>query len=319
MKLTKKTIAVSAGALLFSAALTGATACLMASTALDREGPKIMKKVGGLISRSPVDGETVKLIRAASARLSEAETEHISIRSRDNIELAGHWYPCENPKRIVIAMHGWRSSWTADFGMSAPFMHDNGCSILFAEQRGQNGSGGECMGFGVTERYDCLDWLSYVVSCLSDTLPIYLCGISMGATTVLMASGLELPENVHGVIADCGFTSPDEIWQHIARNNLHLAYSLCRPIAAGIYQRKNQACAFDCSTEKALCDTQVPVLFIHGTDDHFVPVEMTYRNYMACAGPKRLLIVPGAEHGMSYLTDKSGYENAVMNFWREFD
>ena len=46
---------------------------------------------------------------------------------------------------------------------------------------------------------------------------------------------------------------------------------------------------------------------------------MTYENYKACGAEKRLLVVPGAEHGMSYLIDKDGYEQAVINFWNDFD
>ena len=65
------------------------------------------------------------------------------------------------------------------------------------------------------------------------------------------------------------------------------------------------------------CD--VPVLFIHGTDDKFVPVEMTYENYKACKGQKHLLVIPGANHGMSYRVDKAAYENAVLNFWHLYD
>ena len=60
-------------------------------------------------------------------------------------------------------------------------------------------------------------------------------------------------------------------------------------------------------------------MLIHGTDDHFVPLEMTYENYNACASPKKLLIVPGADHGMSYYMDKEGYETMVKDFWRQFD
>ena len=66
-------------------------------------------------------------------------------------------------------------------------------------------------------------------------------------------------------------------------------------------------------------ECKIPVLFVHGTDDKFVPVEMTYENYKACAAPKRLLIVPGAEHGMSYLINREEYQKTVLNFWRDFD
>ena len=72
------------------------------------------------------------------------------------------------------------------------------------------------------------------------------------------------------------------------------------------------------STLAALEKNRVPVLFIHGADDHFVPVEMTYENYKACTAPKRLLVVPGADHGMSYLLEPEGYQGMMVDFWTAF-
>ena len=71
------------------------------------------------------------------------------------------------------------------------------------------------------------------------------------------------------------------------------------------------------STKDALRTAKVPVMFVHGTDDHFVPVEMTYENYMACASPKKLLIVPGADHGMSYFMEPRKYEAEVLDFFKQ--
>jgi len=77
--------------------------------------------------------------------------------------------------------------------------------------------------------------------------------------------------------------------------------------------------AKDYSTLDAMAECEVPVLFIHGTDDKFVPVEMTYENYKACKAPKHLLVIPGANHGMSYRVDQEAYEKAVMDFWDKYD
>lgn len=93
--------------------------------------------------------------------LSQAPTEQVTITAQDGTSLVGHWYPCDGAKRVIIAMHGWRSSWCSDFGLTAEFLHANHCSVLFAEQRGQNSSGGDYMGFGVTEQFDCLDWVHW--------------------------------------------------------------------------------------------------------------------------------------------------------------
>ena len=90
-------------------------------------------------------------------------------------------------------------------------------------------------------------------------------------------------------------------------------------MADTIYERKTQTDAADKSTVDALINCTVPVMLIHGADDHFVPLEMNYENYNACASPKKLFVVPGADHGMSYFVNKEGYETAVKDFWRQFD
>ena len=216
-------------------------------------------------------------------------------------------------------MHGWRGSWHKDFGLVADSYRAEGCSVLYAEQRGQNNSGGEYMGFGLTERYDCVDWVNAANKEHGGKLPVYLCGVSMGATTVLMAAGLDLPENVRGIIADCGFTSPAAIWKHVANNNLHITYGIRSVFADMLFREKNMVGLDDYSTVEALQNTNIPVLLIHGSDDHFVPVEMTYENYKACRSPKELLIVPGADHGMSYYVETEKYEATVRDFWAKHD
>ena len=152
---------------------------------------------------------------------------------------------------------------------------------------------------------------------LAGGLPVYLVGISMGATTVLMAAGLDLPSDVHGIIADCGFTSTDGIWRHVMEDNLHLPYGA--PIYEYLAKQRIGVDPKDFSTVESLKGNNIPVFFAHGTDDSFVPVSMTYENYKACTAPKRLFIVPGAEHGLSYRVDPDGYRKAVEEFFRDFD
>ena len=216
-------------------------------------------------------------------------------------------------------MHGWRSCWSTDFGTIAPFWHENGCNVLYAEQRGQGSSGGAYIGFGMMERYDCIQWIQWVNSHWGQELPIYLAGVSMGATTVLMTADLELPPNVRGIMADCGFTSAHDIWKHVAENNLHLSYHIHGSVADQLCREKIQMGTRDCSTVDSLKKSRVPILLVHGTNDHFVPVDMTYANYQACTAPKTLVIVPGADHGMSYFMEKDRYEQAMLDFWKSWD
>lgn len=262
--------------------------------------------------------EVTERMEEGKRYLAEAPTEEISIKSYDDTELIGHFYPCENARRLVIAMHGWRSSWLQDFGAISRFFHENGCSVLYCEQRGQGLSGGNYMGFGLMERYDCAQWVKWAKE-NNPALPIYLAGLSMGAATVLMAANLGIDEEVNGIIADCAYTSPHAIWKHVVENNLRISYSLHRRIADDMCRKAIHMGPADFSTVDAMLENKIPTLFIHGTDDHFVPIEMTYENYKACRSPKRLFVVPGAEHCMSYFENQSGYEKALRAFFRDFD
>ncbi|MBP3305608.1 MAG: alpha/beta hydrolase [Oscillospiraceae bacterium] len=309
----------AAGAAAIGAASFAFTGSLV-KVALDRELPKRTERRRQRLTGSGELSGLLEELAAAGQKLKDSDAETVVIRSHDGEKLVGHWYPHGCAERVIIAMHGWRSSWAGDFGIIAPFWRENRCSVLFPEQRGQGESGGAYMGFGLIERYDCLDWIRWVNGKTGGKLPIYLGGVSMGAATVLMAAGLELPENVRGIVADCGYTSPNDIWKHVMNHNLHLPYgSLTRSVVGRACRRRLQMGPKDCSCADALKHCRVPVLFVHGADDHFVPVEMTYENYKACAAPKRLFIVPGAEHGMSYLVNRQGYEAALRNFWQEND
>ena len=307
------TVGVAAGAI--SHLLTGR----LMQIALDRELPetrnfkRMRARLCGIVGLE----EFLELRSRAGEILKNNGCKEVCIDSFDGVKLVGHWVSCANAKRVLLAMHGWRSSWTDDFGLIADFWHDSGCSVLYVEQRGQNNSGGPCMGFGLLERFDCLEWVKWIEGEIKGCLPVYLAGVSMGATTVLMASGMELPASVCGIISDCAFTSPEAIWSHVARNNLHLTYRGRRAAIESICKKRLHCGAGECSTTDALKGNRCPVLFIHGTDDHFVPVEMTYENYKICSAPKRLFVVPGADHGMSYVVDKSGYQAVMSKFWED--
>lgn len=321
----KKTKQVIIGSGVAAALLAAAESARQAATgyfvnmALDRNVPPHSARAERRLTGSCIDEKLLKQVREAGEILACRPKTEIVIRSRDGLHLVGHWMPVPQPKRILICMHGWRSSWYNDFGMIADFFRENGCSVLFAEQRGQGNSGGDHMGFGLMERYDCLNWIDWVNKQTDGRYPVYLCGISMGASTVMMAGGLELPKNVRGIIADCGYTAPAAIWKHVAEQHLHLDYRICGGTACRMAKKRAKLDVNAVSCPDALRNCRVPVLFAHGTEDRFVPVEMTYENYQACAAPKRLFIVPGAQHGMSYPTDPAGYQAMIKSFWTAFD
>lgn len=291
---------------------------LLCDVAMNRIAPKFMKDRESVITKITGSDAFVRELFNKERYLSRENTEQVEIAGYDGTRLRGHLLEADEPKRIIIAVHGWRGSWSRDFGIVSEYFKNNS-TVLYVEQRAQQGSDGEYITFGICERYDIIEWIKWVVKRFSRELPIYLLGVSMGASTVLMSSNLGLDASVHGIIADSGFTAPDDIWSHVVRHNLHLPYRLYKRRASAECKRRTGHTPLECSTLDAMRSCTTPVLFVHGTDDSFVPVEMTYENYKACNAPKRLFVVPGANHGMSYFVDKSGYESEIERFFLQYD
>ena len=244
----------------------------------------------------------------------EQSFQTVHIRSRDGLTLAGHWLPCADARRTVVLFHGWKGNWKEHLVVLGSFLQAQRCSLLFVEQRAHGESEGKYLGFGVLERYDCLEWVRWLQDNTPKGRPIYLMGGSLGATTVLMTSGFDLPEQVHGIVADCGYSAPSAILKSVIRS-AHLpvfpVYALlrlgCRLFGGFDPEEASAAGAM------ARCDT--PVLFLHGEDDRFVPCAMGRENYACCrAADKTLLTFPAAGHGMSYMADRERYLAAVTDF-----
>lgn len=292
----------------------------MVGEALDRREPAVLAKARNKLAGSVPHDDVLKLADELGEELACVASETVEIESFDGTKLRGHVYRAPEAKRFIIAMHGWRSAWNRDYSVIWKFWHENDCSVLYVEQRGQGESEGEYMGFGLLERFDCIEWIKWLNENGGAGLPVYLAGISMGATTVLMASGSgDMPENVRGIMADCGFTSPREIWRHVAEDNLKINFGILQKQVDLLCKKRLDMESDAYSTIDAMAVNKIPVLFIHGSADHFVPVEMTCENYGACRAPKRLVIVNNAEHGMSYIVDRETYEKAVLDFFAEFD
>ena len=160
-KATKAAIFVTAAAALYGAAAYGVTRTLM-DVAMKREAPKALKNKGSAqLTGEKRDEPYREAQRAAAKKLASSETETVLLENREGLTLVGHLRECEKAKRLVIAFHGWRSAWYRDFGLLADFLSREQCSVLYVEQRAQNESEGDYIGFGLTERYDCVDWANW--------------------------------------------------------------------------------------------------------------------------------------------------------------
>jgi fermentation-respiration switch protein FrsA (DUF1100 family) len=235
--------------------------------------------------------------------------------SEDGLVLVSYFLPAkESTNKTVILAHGYTSK-GKDMGSFAKFYHERlGYNVLMPDDRGHGSSEGDYIGFGWPDRKDYLQWIGQVIKVVGDSAQIVLHGISMGGATVMMISGEHLPKQVKAVVEDCGYTSVhDQLLYQLKRMYKLPAFpilpatSLLTKIKAGYYF--NEASAL-----KQLEKNKLPMLFIHGSDDLFVPTEMVWRLYEACRSDKEMLIVEGAGHGMAYLIDKAAYEKKVIDF-----
>lgn len=251
--------------------------------------------------------------------LADHGRETVCIQSFDNLCLKAHYIAVPDAKRTVIMFHGWRGTWDYDFAPTAKWFHDTGCNLLLIEERAQGESEGKYISFGLLERRDCLSWVDWLNREYSPER-IYLYGVSMGAATVLMASGSRtLPENVAGVIADCGYTTPYDILHHTAQHDVRMPEHPSMDVLNYMCRRRMGVDLKEYSTLDAMKTIKVPALFIHGEADKFVPCEMTIQNYAACRSPKKLLLVEDAGHCMSFLVHPDAYKAAVEEFFAEIE
>ena len=240
----------------------------------------------------------------------------IEITSFDSLKLRSYVLERENALGTILLMHGFHSDPLREFATLARFYYENGYNVVLPFQRAHGESEGKYLTFGVKERYDCRDWLIEIAKIYGEDKPLFMQGISMGCATVLMTSSLaNLPKNLCGIIADCGFTTPYEIMYFVAKRERHLPMS---NLLIGIGNLMTRFFAgFDlneASTLKSLRVNTKPVLFIHGTADDFVPFVMIWQNYEACKAEKELLAVDGAKHAVSNVMAYNEYTKTVSQF-----
>lgn len=240
--------------------------------------------------------------------------EDVQTVSFDGFTLWGKYYEYAPGAPIEVMFHGYRGGAERDLcgGVQRCFLL--GHSALVVDQRCAGGSGGNVTTFGIYESRDCHSWLRFMEERFGPDARILLTGISMGASTVLIAAGQPLPKTVVGVLADCGFTSAKEIITEVIGQMKLPARALYPFVKLGARLFGGFDLEAD-SAQEAMKRCKVPVLFIHGEADAFVPCDMSRRNYAACVAPKKIVTVPGAGHGLSYIIDREGYLSELREFF----
>lgn len=261
----------------------------------------------------PHHDQMIKWIKEAR----ELPHTEVRIRSFDGLKLCGTYYEFQKGAPIDVLFHGYHGCAEQDLSGGVYRCQRLGHNVLIVDHRGAGKSEGHVVTFGINESRDALAWVQYVVENIDPNAKILLGGISMGAATVMMASAMELPKNVVGTVADCGYTSAKEIIKKVIRE-MHLPADLLYPfvrLGARLFGRFDPD---ENSPIASMPNCRVPVIFFHGDTDAFVPQSMSEENFAACAAPKHLVITPGAGHGLCFPVDVDTYVKEIEEFFEPY-
>ncbi len=246
-------------------------------------------------------------------QLNDRPCEFVSIMSHDGLKLSGRYYHVKDGAPLDICFHGYRSHPITDFSGGTELSFQMEHNVLLIDERAHGKSEGKTITFGIQERLDVLDWVHYAVSRFGKEVTILLYGVSMGGATVLMAADLEFPPNVKCIVADCPYAKPLDVILYVGERTAFPNW-LIKPfaiLAARIYG------GFDIQETdavRAVKNTKLPVLVLHGEDDRYVPCYMSESVKNANPEMVQRFTFPGAAHGISYLVDTPRYHQIVKDF-----
>ncbi len=238
------------------------------------------------------------------------------ITNEKGFKLKAYLLPADNESDVyVFCSHGYRGNGRSEFQNMAKFYHEKGYNLFIVDHQAAGESDGTYIGFGYHECKDCFRWLDFMRNEFGKNIQIILHGVSMGCATVTMMSGNDrLPANVKFTVADCGYTSAMNEFLH----NVNSVKFIALPVMAVANKFNKLISGYDFNDAnplEAVKTAKVPMLFIHGSIDDFVPTKMVYELYNNCsADDKDILIVEGASHAESYPVDSASYEAKINKF-----
>lgn len=274
-----------------------------------------------VIEVASIDNETERIIeenreeekQLANEWASNIKNEKVEITANDGITLKGTEYiKDEQINDWVIVLHGYRSNPESVISIGRHFS-EKGYNVLIPYMRATGESEGEYIGMGWLDKDDLKCWIDLIVK-QNNNANIILHGSSMGAATVLMASGDKLPSNVKAMIEDSGYTSVWDIFASEAKARFNLpAFPVLNmfEIVANFRAKYNIK---DASALEQVKKATVPILFIHGDNDDFVPEYMCEQLYEAANCKKDKLIIHGAGHTESRYKEPETYYNKIFDF-----
>lgn len=248
--------------------------------------------------------------------------KYMTQKTEDGLTLKGVYLrnneqKVQGNRKLMILVHGYTSNGKL-LEQYAKLFYSKGYDLFLPDARAHGMSEGKYIGFGWPDRIDLLHWIKQMIAYYDDKVDIGLWGISMGGAEVMMVSGEKLPKQVKCIIEDCGYSSTKEEMEYQLKEMFHLPSFPIIPLASAYTEHRVGYNFYESSAVEQLKKNHLPMLFIHGSKDDFVPTEMVEEVYEASKGPKEKVIFPGAGHAKSYQSNPKRYEKVVFQFLDQY-
>lgn len=224
--------------------------------------------------------------------------------------------------RTAIVVHGYRNTAQTFLYLGRMYADSLHFNILLPDLYAHGLSDGDNVQMGWRDRLDVMRWTEVAHSLFAskdDSVKMVVHGVSMGAATVMCLSGEEkLPPYVNCLIEDCGYTATAEELGVQLSEQFHLPQQPLIPLASALCQWRFGWSFADGSPLQQVRKCHRPMLFIHGSNDSFVPTRFVHELHQAKPQPKQLWIAPGSAHAHSYIDHPAAYTATVRQFLQQW-
>lgn len=247
----------------------------------------------------------------------KSQAEDVYIKSFDGLKLHAYQVLSDTKShKWAITVHGYMSN---PFSLSTKALHyyDKGYNVLSIDLRGHSKSEGDYVGMGFHDSKDVLKWIEYIVS-KDEKSEILLHGVSMGGATVMLTSGYDLVPNVKVIVEDCGYSSALEQFEYQLKKLYNIPSFPILNMANLVVKLRAGYFFTEASPIESVAKAKVPIIFIHGDEDEFVPYYMLDKVYDACSSPKKKVVIKGATHSVAERKNPRKYWREIDNFIQNY-
>lgn len=237
------------------------------------------------------------------------------IYSPDHVKLHAYYVASSRPTaKTAVIVHGYTDNAIRMMMIGYLYNKKLDFNILLPDLRDTGLSGGNAIQMGWLDRKDVTQWMEVANRIYGDSTSMVVHGISMGAATTMMVSGEPQPDYVKCFVEDCGYTSVWDQFSKELKEQFGLPQFPLMYTADWLCQLEYGWGFKEASALKQVARCHLPMFFIHGDKDDYVPTWMVYKLYEAKPQPKALWIVPEADHAHSYLFNTEEYTQKVKAF-----